>query len=323
MARPLRIAVAGGLYHLITRGNAREHIYLDDLDREIFLDRLAHSVERYGWLCHAYCLMDNHYHLLVETPQPNLSIGMRQLNGLYAQTFNSRHDRCGHVFQARFRSIFVEKDSHLLSCCRYLVLNPVRAGVCEHPEQYRWSSYRATAGTAGREEFLTTDWLLRLFAPTRKLAQHGYSAFVAAGIPEARDQAVRGNAWAASSSCATDSATTHQSRRSRGNRSSRCLHHSKRSSPHTQRRSPSRTGGTVTPSERSPTTSAVTTRRLAAASAPKKPPYVDARPDPRTAAQCRSGSQRMVKRAFRLAVITRPKHARGEDGRLHGRQRMR
>jgi putative transposase len=192
MARPLRIAVAGGLYHLITRGNAREHIYLDDLDREIFLDRLAHSVERYGWLCHAYCLMDNHYHLLVETPQPNLSIGMRQLNGLYAQTFNSRHDRCGHVFQARFRSIFVEKDSHLLSCCRYLVLNPVRAGVCEHPEQYRWSSYRATAGTAGREEFLTTDWLLRLFAPTRKLAQHGYSAFVGAGIPEARDQAVRG-----------------------------------------------------------------------------------------------------------------------------------
>jgi REP element-mobilizing transposase RayT len=134
MARPLRIAVAGGLYHLITRGNARERIYLDDLDREIFLDRLAHSVERYGWLCHAYCLMDNHYHLLVETPQPNLSIGMRQLNGLYAQTFNSRHDRCGHVFQVRFRSIFVEKDSHLLSCCRYVVLNPVRAGICEHPE---------------------------------------------------------------------------------------------------------------------------------------------------------------------------------------------
>ncbi|MGH2800968.1 MAG: transposase [Gaiellaceae bacterium] len=192
MARPLRICVPGGLYHVIARGNARDRIYLEDDDRSRFLATFARVVERFGWLCHAYCLMDNHYHLVVETPQPNLPAGMRQLNGVYAQGFNERHDRCGHVFQARYRSILVEKESHLLAVCRYVVLNPVRAGVCSEARAYRWSSYAATSGQGPAERFLTTDWLLGNFAGTRAAAQARYRAFIGAGADEALVERIRG-----------------------------------------------------------------------------------------------------------------------------------
>lgn len=192
MARPLRIAVAGGVYHLIARGNAREPIVRDDRDRTFFLATLGHIRERFGWLFHAYCLMENHYHLVAETPEPNLSQGMRQLNGLYAQRFNRNHGRCGHVFEARYRSILVEKESHLLSVCRYVVLNPIRAGVCRHPADYRWSSYGATAGTGAAEPFLSIDWLLSQFGEDRRVAQRRYQQFVACGVSEALEQEVRG-----------------------------------------------------------------------------------------------------------------------------------
>jgi putative transposase len=178
MARPLRICIPGGLYHVIARGNARAPIHRDDADRFAFLRILARVVDRFGWLCHAYCLMWNHYHLVVETPRPNLPTGMQQLNGPYARWFNDRHDLCGHVFQARYRSILVQKDDHLLALCRYVVLNPVRAGLCRAPDEYHWSSYRATAGMAPAEPFLTTDWLLGWFAGTRAAAQARYRAFV-------------------------------------------------------------------------------------------------------------------------------------------------
>ncbi len=184
MARPLRICVPGGVYHVIARGNERAPIYRDDADRFRFLRTLARVVDRFGWLCHAYCLMGNHYHLLVETPRPNLPTGMQQLNGPYAQGFNDRHGRSGHVFQARYRSILVEKESHLLALCRYVVLNPVRAGVCLRPGAYYWSSYQATAGHAPAERFLATDWILSNFAATRGPAQARYRAFVAEGKPE-------------------------------------------------------------------------------------------------------------------------------------------
>ncbi len=108
MARPLRIEYEGAVYHVTSRGNARSAIYFSDNDREIFLKVLTHVVERFGWVCHAYCLMDNHYHLMIETPQANLSRGMRQLNGVYTQRFNHIHGRVGHLYQGRFKSIIVE-----------------------------------------------------------------------------------------------------------------------------------------------------------------------------------------------------------------------
>jgi len=129
MARPLRIEYEGALYHITTRGNARAAIFLADEDRNLFLKTLSEVPIRYGWICHAYCLMPNHYHLLVETPSPNLSRGMQLLNGIYTQEFNRQHKRSGHLFQGRFKAILVEKESHLLELARYIVLNPVRAGM--------------------------------------------------------------------------------------------------------------------------------------------------------------------------------------------------
>jgi REP element-mobilizing transposase RayT len=127
MARPLRIEFDGALYHVTSRGNDRKAIFKDNHDRDLFLDILAQITVRFRWICHAYCLMNNHYHLVIETPDGNLSKGMRQLNGVYTQAFNKRHRRVGHVFQGRFKGILVQKDSHFLEVCRYVVLNPVRA----------------------------------------------------------------------------------------------------------------------------------------------------------------------------------------------------
>jgi REP element-mobilizing transposase RayT len=178
MTRPLRVCPPGAVVHVIARGNERGRIVRDDHDREALLGELARAVERYQWLCHAYCVMDNHYHLLLEIPLGNLPLGMRHLNGVYAQRFNRRHGRCGHLFQARYRSILVEQDSYLLTVSRYLVLNPVTAGVVERPEHYRWSSYRATAGVETAPAFLTTDWILAQFASDRLEGQAAYRAFV-------------------------------------------------------------------------------------------------------------------------------------------------
>ena len=146
MARPLRIEYAGAVYHITSRGNEKKAVFKSDQDRINFLNTLQHVKKRYNWICHAYCLMDNHYHLLIETPDGNLAIGMRQLNGVYTQLFNKLHGRTGHLFQGRYKSILIQKDSHLLEVCRYVVLNPVRAKMVEAPEAWKWSSYRATAG---------------------------------------------------------------------------------------------------------------------------------------------------------------------------------
>jgi len=182
MSRPLRIEFPGAFYHVTSRGNARKKIFLNDIDRESFVETLAWVVERFGWVCHAYCLMDNHFHLLIETPKPNLSMGMRQLNGVYTQRFNRRHKRVGHLFQGRFKSILVEQDSYLLELCRYIVLNPVRANMVASLDEYPWSSYRATVGSSPIPSGLTIDWVLEQFAKTRVVARKRYAAFVAEGV---------------------------------------------------------------------------------------------------------------------------------------------
>jgi REP-associated tyrosine transposase len=181
MARPLRLEFPGAIYHITARGNARELIFHDETDRETFLDALSETVARFVWHCHAYCLMDNHYHLLVETPEGNLSRGMRQLNGVYTQRFNRRHGHVGHVLQGRFKSILVERDSYLLELARYIVLNPIRAKAVNTLSRYRWSSYLATAGSVAPPTWLTTDWILEQFARTRVVAQRRYARFVAEG----------------------------------------------------------------------------------------------------------------------------------------------
>jgi putative transposase len=183
MARPLRIEFPGGLYHVTARGNGRLDIYIDDSDRELFLAVLASVVARYHVLCHAYCLMGNHYHLLLETPEANLSRAMRQLNGVYSQGFNRSHRRSGHVFEGRFHAQLVDKEAYLRAVCRYIVLNPVRAGLVVHPCQWPWSSYAATAGERPVPAFLSVDWVLALGdTPERAAAERRYRRFVAAGL---------------------------------------------------------------------------------------------------------------------------------------------
>ena len=182
MARPLRIEYEGALYHVTSRGNARQRIFFDDRDPNRFLAVLEQAVERSGWICHAYCLMPNHYHLLVETPRGNLSWGMRHLNGVYTQATNRRHKRSGHLFQGRFKAILVEKDNYLLQVARYIVLNPVRAKMVQDPGEWPWSSYRATIGEAASPSFLSTRWLLEAFNGDLTRARREYRGFVDEGV---------------------------------------------------------------------------------------------------------------------------------------------
>lgn len=178
MARPLRVEFEHALYHVHARGNERASIFRDERDRRWLLTGLTQVVARYGWICHAYCLMGNHFHLMVETPHANLSLGMRQLNGVYAARFNRRHGRDGHLFEGRFKAWLVEKDAYALGVARYVVLNPVRAKLCAHPREWRWSSYRATAGLEPAAPFLNIAWLLDQFSPDRDQAHRRYTAFV-------------------------------------------------------------------------------------------------------------------------------------------------
>jgi REP element-mobilizing transposase RayT len=181
MSRPLRIEFADALYHVTSRGDGREVIFLGDEDRHGFLDVLSEIVRDFNWAVHAYCLMDNHYHLLIEMPESNLSRGMRQLNGVYTQRFNRRHGRVGHVFQGRYQAVIVQKESYLLELARYVVLNPVRACMVHTPDQWPWSSYRATAGLCAAPSWLTIDWLLATFSEHRSEAVRRYMNFVADG----------------------------------------------------------------------------------------------------------------------------------------------
>jgi len=182
MARPLRIELAGGLYHVTSRGDRREDIYLDNIDRRAWLDVFEQVCERFNWICHGWCQMSNHYHLVVETVEGNLSQGMRQLNGVYTQHVNRRYQRVGHVFQGRYKAILVEKEGYLLELSRYVVLNPVRAGIVADAGQWSWSSYAAMVGEAAAPPWLQTDWILSQFGEQRAVALARYRDFVHAGV---------------------------------------------------------------------------------------------------------------------------------------------
>ena len=182
MARPIRLEFPDAVYHVTTRGNGGEDIFVDDQDRQQFLGVLEEVVLRSGWIIHAYVLMGNHYHLLVETPKANLSRGMRQLNGVYTQRFNTRHASGGRVFQGRFKAILLERDAYLLELARYIVLNPLRLKAAKNISRYRWSSYRATAGEIQAPSWLNTAWTLAHFGRGSSVVQRKYAEFVAAGL---------------------------------------------------------------------------------------------------------------------------------------------
>lgn len=183
MARPLRIEFENALYHLTSRGDRREPIFDDDADRQQFLGILAGALDRFDATVFAYCLMDNHYHLVLQTHRANLSALMRQVNGVYTQRYNRRHDTTGHLFQGRFKAILVEQEPYFLEVCRYVDLNPVRAKVVKHPRDWSWSSYRAHAGRGNGPAWLDSAALHRRLAP-RAPQRDGplrYAEFVAAG----------------------------------------------------------------------------------------------------------------------------------------------
>jgi REP element-mobilizing transposase RayT len=178
VSRPLRLEHPGAVWHVTSRGNERRQVFRDDVDREEWLALLGKVVLLFAWRLHGYVMMGNHYHLIVETPTPSLSRGMRHLNGVFTQAFNRRHQRVGHLFQGRFKSILVEKESHLLELLRYVVLNPVRAGLVRSPGEWAWSSYRATAGDAPAPAWLETAWSLAQFGGAPEAAEQRYREFV-------------------------------------------------------------------------------------------------------------------------------------------------
>ncbi|MBI2985504.1 MAG: transposase [Deltaproteobacteria bacterium] len=181
MARPLRIEYPGAYYHVTSRGNEQKPIFRDNQDRGKFLDLLGRAAEQFHLRVHAYVLMGNHYHLLVETPRGELNRALRYLNGVYTQSFNRRHGRVGHLFQGRYKAILVDRESYLLELSRYIHLNPWRLRRSENPFAYRWSSLRAYGGKAAIPPWLTVKEVLSYFGSKGK---KGYRGFVLEGIKE-------------------------------------------------------------------------------------------------------------------------------------------
>jgi REP element-mobilizing transposase RayT len=206
VSRPLRLEHPGAVWHVTSRGNERRHVFQDDVDRERWLALLGQVVVLFAWRLHGYVMMGNHYHLIVETPTPTLSRGMRHLNGVFTQAFNRRHQRVGHLFQGRFQSILVEKESHLLELLRYVVLNPVRAGLVRSPGEWAWSSYRATAGEAPAPAWLETAWSLAQFGGSPGASEQRYREFVGEGrgLPRHPWSALRGQIYLGSDGFVND-----------------------------------------------------------------------------------------------------------------------
>lgn len=178
VARPPRLATPNGIYHVTARGNRRQVIFEDDPDRSTFLTLLHQVIARRRWACHSYCLMPNHFHLVLQIPSADISAGMQALNSRYAQRFNRRYGVDGHLFQGRFHAVAVESDWHLLELARYLALNPVRVGLCGGPADWPWSSYQALIGRRPTPSFLTVDRLLGYFGPDLRSRREAFRMFV-------------------------------------------------------------------------------------------------------------------------------------------------
>lgn len=184
MSRPVRIEYPGASYHVTSRGIDQQHIFLNDNDRKVFLNIMSMVVDRFNWRIHSYVMMDDHYHLVAETPKANLSKGMRQLNGVYTQHFNRTHGNDGALFQGRFKAILFEPENYLTDLCRHVVLNPVRARI-GNLDKYRWSSFRATAGLVRSPDYIDVDWLLSTFGKRTDANRRKYRKFVEDGIGKA------------------------------------------------------------------------------------------------------------------------------------------
>lgn len=178
MARPLRIEYPGAFYHVTSRGNEQKDVFKSQKDREKFLEYLASATKRYGAVIHAYCLMTNHYHLLLETPEGNLAQIMRHINGAYTTYFNVKRKRVGHLFQGRYKAILVEADEYATELSRYIHLNPVRAGMVVSPEEYNWSSYRSYIAQDKAADWLQMDFILGYFGGKASHANNKYRQFV-------------------------------------------------------------------------------------------------------------------------------------------------
>ncbi len=191
MARPLRIEYPGAFYHITSRGNERKDIFKDTEDKARFLSYLESSNQRYSAVIHVYCLMDNHYHLLLETPSGNLSQIMHHINGAYTTYFNKRHQRYGHLFQGRYKAIIIEADEYAGELSRYIHLNPVRAGIVEKPEEYKWSSYQYYTGREKRPDWLRVDFILRYFSNKTSIAKRRYNEYVKAVLGKEYENPLR------------------------------------------------------------------------------------------------------------------------------------
>jgi REP element-mobilizing transposase RayT len=191
MARPLRIEYPGAFYHITSRGNEQKDIFKDVEDREKFLFYLESSVQRYSAVIHVYCLMSNHYHLLLETPSGNLSQIMHHINGAYTTYFNKRHQRYGHLFQGRYKAIIIDADEYAAELSRYIHLNPVRAGIVKRPEEYKWSSYQYYTGRKKKPDWLRVDFILSYLGKEIPTAQKRYNEFIKAELGREHESPLR------------------------------------------------------------------------------------------------------------------------------------
>lgn len=182
MPRPPRIEVPGGVYHINAGATHGGRIFRDDADRARWLRLLATVVESYRWECFMYCLLSTHFHLMIRIQDRTMARGMQYLNARHAESFNGRYGRRGHAFRARYHSEYLESASHALEVCRYLALNPVRAGLCQAPEEWHWSSFAATVGLMRGPRWLSSDWVLGLFATDPARARERYREFVTDGF---------------------------------------------------------------------------------------------------------------------------------------------